>query len=72
MVKICKKCKPCLHESMDIAHAMGTLQGWLMHELGKLNDEDETIRQSQICEWWQRINAFAIIENTLKENGLCK
>lgn len=72
MIKSCKKHRPCQHTSMDIEHALGTFQTWLMYELSKYDDEDDQVRQSEICMWHQRMAAYDIIVDTLRENGLCR
>lgn len=69
MVPICKnktcKFRNCHHKNMSIEQALGVLRTNLMIELDHFDDDSEN--QAEICEMWQKVNAFAIIENAFKE-----
>ena len=65
MLKSCKQCKNC-HSDLDIEKALGIIQMSIMYEINHFNSEDK----GEICFMHRKINAYQLIEDTLKKCGI--
>lgn len=63
-----KTCKfrNCPHGNMSVEQALGVLRAKFMFELNNFDDDSEN--NAEICSMWRKVNAFAIIENALKDH----
>ena len=66
--KKCKECQMC-YEKFTMEKALGTFQGIILHEINKLNRDEEN---DHSCGINYMAMSYDLIEQTLREHGLCK